>query len=52
MVTIESKSWVDGIWHLNVTIVNGVGTRQGPHQIEGPKTLTDEELKEAILALY
>lgn len=51
-VEIETKEWADGLWSVRATITTAVGVRSGPHQIEGPDSMTDEELQAAVLALY
>lgn len=51
-VTISSKSYVDGVWHVDAKIETSTATRVGPHSVTLAEDATDAELKTALLALY
>lgn len=41
-----------GAWFVECSVTTSTGTRSGTESIGGPDTLTDEELKTAIIAKY
>jgi len=51
-VDIVVKRWEDGIWYVSANIRIGENTMSGPHQIEGPEDMPDDDLKAAVEALY
>lgn len=51
-VTIESKTWAEGVWSLIVLVEDTSATRSGPQNIEGPAGMTEAALEAAVAALY
>lgn len=52
MVTIHSADWADGFWTVLATIEQAGASRSGPHVIEGPGTMSEDDLIAAVTALY
>lgn len=52
MVVIRSAQWADGRWTVLATIEQAGASRSGPHVIEGPETMSEEDLIAAVAAVY
>jgi len=53
-VAIEQKTYVEAasLWTVSCRVETDSGTRIGTEYVTGAPTMTDDEIKTAILALY
>lgn len=52
MVNIQSKEYNAGTWNVDCTVQLSDGTRSGVVTVTLPEDATDQELQDAIVALY
>jgi hypothetical protein len=51
-VTMISRNFLDGAWHVIAHAVDQDGARCGPHLIDLSEQATDEQLLGAVIASY
>lgn len=52
MVKIQSKEYSNGYWSVDCTVELPDGTRSGTVTVYLPEDAADQELQDAIVALY
>ena len=52
MIVVTKKTWIEGWWHVQCSVILGDGTRVGVHSVELPEDATDAQIEAAVLALY